>query len=227
MTNVQRDWKEFWNEFSVKAYDYVTLLPEYKRMVDKIVKSVGNNKKVLDAGCGTGNLTLKLARNNEVTAIDYSPTMLKVATEKTKNFDNVLIKQGDVTALLFEDKSFDIVVSVNVLFNLDNPGKAILEAKRVLKDNGILIISTPSKNTGLNKEFMDKVFADAKKGNIGIEKIMKLKKFNKILFEKGGMNFVPTRAQILELLDNGFEIMNIEKIYYGTNFLIRARKTTE
>ena len=61
-----------------------------------------------------------------------------------------------------------------------------------------------------------------------MEKFNKLKKYNKVLFEKGGLKFVPTFDEIEKLLISyAFEIVKKERIYYDINFLICARKTKE
>lgn len=222
---MDRNWKDFWSKFSKEAYDNIILLPENKKMLSRIAELAGTNKKVLDAGCGTGNLTIKLAENNEVTAIDFSPGMIAATMEKIKAMNNVAVKQGDVNSLQFPDKSFDIVTSVNVLFNLENPKKAIKEAHRVLKDDGLFIVSSPLKHEGLTKEFLDKVFVDGKQGGVEKERIIELLDFNKIVFSEGGMKFAPEYPEILNLMDeSNFAVVKADKIYYDTNFLIVARK---
>lgn len=225
MENNKEEWKKFWSEFAINAYDNLHLLQEYKKMQDKISSFVGRDKHVLDSGCGTGNLTVRLAKNNKVTAIDFSLEMLKVTKEKTKGFNNITIKEGDVTSLDFEDNSFDVVVSVNVLFNLDKPEKAIQETNRVLKNNGSFIVSTPLAGAEFNKELSEKVIADSGTVNANRKKVMEALYYNKILFKKGGMKFVPTENQISELFEhNGFKILMKERIYFGCNLLINAIK---
>lgn len=225
MNGSKEYWKQFWNEFAIKAYDYVCLLPENRRMLDAISSLLGHNKKILDAGCGTGNLVVRLAKNNEVIGIDFSHEMLKAAMKKTRNFNNVSIIGGDVTSLEFEDKSFDAVVSVNVFFNLNNPEKAISEANRVLKDNGTFTVSCPLSGVKLDKELLDKVIADSENDNAVRKKIMTLLDHNKFMFDVGGMKFIPTEAQLSQLLQkNGFKILKKERVYYDSNILIHSIK---
>ncbi len=219
-----QDWNDFWSRFSEEGYDYVGILPENKRMLERISNLVGTNRKVLDAGCGSGNLTVRLASNsNHVTAIDFSEAMVKAVQEKVSSLKNVAVQKGNVTQLGFRDGFFDVVVSVNVLFNLDEPEKAVKEMKRVLRSNGRLIISTPSKDAGLSSDFLRRVIVDAREGNVEPEKLKLLERFNRVLFEKGGMKFTPSEDELKILLaKNGLEILTFDKVYYGNNFLVEA-----
>lgn len=101
----------------------------------------GKKQKVLDVGTGPGFLALLCAEmGNEVTAVDLSENMLKKAKE------NALVKslpidfrQGDAEKLQLPYNYFDVVVNKCLLWTLPNPAKAIMEWKRVLKDDGMII----------------------------------------------------------------------------------------
>ncbi len=221
-------WQDFWTEFSKEAYDYTNLLPENKKMIEKIASLAGSGKNVLDAGCGTGNLSIKLAENNKVTALDFNESMVGIAAKKTKHCRNVDLKHGDVTKLPFKKNRFDVVTSVNVLYHLDEPKAAIKEAGRVLKEGGLFIASSPLKGAALSKDFMEKVEQDCRKGNVEPEKFSRLKEYNRVIFEEGGLKFMPEFHEMGELLSsNGFKIMHEERIYYDMNFLICAKKIKE
>jgi len=93
------------------------------------------NEKVLELGCSSGFLTKHLGK---VTAIDTAEDMLKLT--KQKNPDTTLMK-ADMFELPFKDNSFDKVVTMRVWVHLNESDlrKALKEAKRVLKKNGILV----------------------------------------------------------------------------------------
>jgi molybdopterin/thiamine biosynthesis adenylyltransferase/ubiquinone/menaquinone biosynthesis C-methylase UbiE len=222
------EWKKFWSDFAADAYDNLQLMQEYKKMHDRISLLVGKNKCILDAGCGTGNLTMRLAKNNKITALDFSKEMLNITKEKTKGLDNVTIKEGDVSSLDFKEDSFDAVVSVNVLFNLDDPIKAIQEARRVLKKNGSLIVSTPLGNVKFNKELLDKAITLSNLTSEEEKRVREALDYNVTLFKKGGMKFTPTETELCEAFENnGFKITAKEKTYFGSNLLINAIKVKE
>lgn len=220
-----KSWHDFWTRFSEDGYDYTNLLPENRRLLIEIAGLVGNGKKVLDAVCGTGNLTLLLAENNHVTGIDFNESMLNIAAGKTSHASSVILWKGDVTKLPFKASTFDAVTSVNVIYHLDNPQDAIKEAWRVLKPNGLLVITSPLKGLSPSEEFAAKVIKDCKEGNVDMKKFKKLKEYNKILIEQGGLKFAPAVSEIKDMLaSNGFNAINIKTVYYGINFLASARK---
>jgi len=58
------------------------------------------------------------------------------------NFPKLDIRQGDVQSLDFPDNSFDVAIATAVIEHLPNPGKAMREAKRVLRSGGGIIVLT-------------------------------------------------------------------------------------
>lgn len=95
--------------------------------------------KILDAGCGPGAALIYLSQFGEVIGVDISEEALQFAKKRGK------VKKGDVSALPFEDETFDVVVCLDVLYHKwINVKKALLEMKRVLKKNGILFIREPA-----------------------------------------------------------------------------------
>lgn len=97
--------------------------------------------KVLDVGTGPGLFAILMsAKGHDVTAVDVSAEMLNHAKENAENlgseinFVNINGKE-----LPFKDNSFDIVISRNVLWNIEEPKKALKEWMRVLNYNGRII----------------------------------------------------------------------------------------
>jgi ubiquinone/menaquinone biosynthesis C-methylase UbiE len=94
--------------------------------------------KVLDAGAGTGRLSVRLYdAGARVTALDISPEML--AKLKHKNPDIELI-EGDMENMPFEDESFDMVFSSLALVHIKKVDRFLDECYRVLKDDGKLVL---------------------------------------------------------------------------------------
>lgn len=98
--------------------------------------------KILDVGCGTGEMSLLLAEmGHHVTGIDLSYEMLSIARSKANARNlKVVFEPGDAESLLFEDETFDVVINRHLLWTLPNPKKALLEWKRVIRKGGLIII---------------------------------------------------------------------------------------
>lgn len=103
-------------------------------------------KKVLDVGCGAGyGADLIASKASEVIGMDICEEAIDYAKQQYKR-ENVKFCVGDATHLNFlKDKEFDVVVSFEVIEHITAYFQYLKEIRRVLKDNGILIISTPNK----------------------------------------------------------------------------------
>jgi SAM-dependent methyltransferase len=119
----------------------------------------GAQGRVLDAGCGNGNLLLRALKNEnpknekgialaekvplQVIGMDFSGNMLGRAALRANDEDRTGFFQGSVTSLPFRDQSFDRVVSSGVLTCLPNAqaaARALQEFYRVLKPEGVLVV---------------------------------------------------------------------------------------
>jgi len=127
------------NPFVVSRYENVLKLLENELDI--------RNKKILDLGCGDGVLTNYLnTKKSKAYGIDYSSEAINFAKEKTAS-KNINFIQGSAYELPFSDNYFDAIVSSDVIEHLDNVDKYLEEIKRVLKYDGIVVISTPIKFT--------------------------------------------------------------------------------
>lgn len=98
---------------------------------------------VVDFGTGTGRmLTLFAGKARRVEGIDLSHQMLTVARSKLEaaGAANASVRHGDATASPYPDNSASLVIIHQVLHFLDDPGRALLEAARVLAPGGRLIV---------------------------------------------------------------------------------------
>jgi len=105
--------------------------------------------KVLDIGCGSGDLALFYVKKGAIYAgIDLSHNMIKRA-----NFNYVdLARQGKATFqvadcenLPFSDREFDVLSAVALIEYLPDPSKALDEISRVIKTGGYVLITVPNK----------------------------------------------------------------------------------
>jgi len=96
-----------------------------------------NNKKVLDIGCGEGQLIRQITKNGTSTNIIGIDTI----QPKSQTFSFV---NGNATKLPFKPESFDTAFALDVLEHIPNASLAIRQAWKVLKQEGILVISVPT-----------------------------------------------------------------------------------
>lgn len=125
----------------------------WKALLQKIIP--GEGLKVLDVGCGTGEMSLILAAmGHHVTGIDLSEKMMEKGKTKAKKIsDNsgkldLEFKVGDAENPPFEGGIFDAVVTRHVLWTLPNPQKAVSGWARVLKNGGKLVVIDSLWNDG-------------------------------------------------------------------------------
>lgn len=103
------------------------------------------DKVVLDIACGEGygtNLLSSYAK--DIIGVDISSETVEAAKEKYKK-NNLNFKVGSATQIPLEDKKVDVVVSFETIEHLRDHETMLQEFKRVLKEDGILIISSPDK----------------------------------------------------------------------------------
>jgi len=102
-------------------------------------------KLALDAGCGAAHGVYLLASDcHAVIGIDISVTALTYA-RRYHSGDNIEFLAQDATNLGFKSETFDVVLSFEVIEHLKSHRAYLREIRRVLKDGGILLISTPNK----------------------------------------------------------------------------------
>lgn len=109
----------------------------------EVLKEISwKGKRVLDAGCGTGELAyyIACAGAQEVIGVDYSEEAIAAAKE-TYLRKNLEFRCGDI-ALIKE--RFDAVVSLGTLEHLDNPFGALKQLSSLLNPKGSLIITCPN-----------------------------------------------------------------------------------
>ena len=101
------------------------------------------NRKILDLGCGGGDLMLKFIKNgaNQISGIDQSGLMLSEA--RRLGIDATHLTHGSFEKTKFKSKSFDIVISRFAIQHLKSFTKLYLEVMRILKSKGHFIFVVP------------------------------------------------------------------------------------
>ena len=130
------------------AYDLLCRwigLGERFRRFELELLAADSPKKVLEVGCGSGELLRRLAerfRKAEITGLDIDPRMLDLARGKLPSERQVRLECGTAEALPFPAASFDLVLSSLMLHHLDSATKrrALADWRRVLAPEGTLVL---------------------------------------------------------------------------------------
>jgi len=112
--------------------------------ISQVMQHVSNGPgKVLDLGCGCGDLFEPLrAKGKEIIAVDNDSDVIEYL-KSNKDLTNVYLVNQDVTSTDVESNSINIVLALDIIEHVPQQEKLIMEIKRVLKHNGILILTTP------------------------------------------------------------------------------------
>jgi len=115
----------------------------HQRLLDQL-QAVPDGARVLDAGCGTGGFLLRLAR--------HRPGLVRVGVEldrdaalRARRKAEAPVVNGSVLALPFADRSFDAVISSDVLCHEGvDQDRALEELRRCLAPGGLLLLNLPA-----------------------------------------------------------------------------------
>lgn len=132
----------------------------FRRVNLKFKEKLGDvkNKKILDVGCGSGDLSFYLAQKGAiVTGIDLSKNSIEVCKDEAKLRGlNIDFREMNAQIPDFENKSFDIIVGSRVIHHLPNLELFFKECKRILKYKGYIVFIEPLKKNiivELNRKF--------------------------------------------------------------------------
>jgi len=121
-------------------------------------------KRVLEAGIGTGKNIPYFGLDHEVTGIDLTPGMLRLAARRARKHDStVSLQLGDVQHLEFPNDSFDAAVATFVFCSVPDPVKGLSELRRVFKPGGTVYLlehmRSPHETVGKIMDFLNPVTA--------------------------------------------------------------------
>jgi ubiquinone/menaquinone biosynthesis C-methylase UbiE len=163
---------EFYNDVKFPNYDDIdsfgTLLDKSAKsiFVKKLDDEIPFNSRVLEAGCGTGQLSIALSRyGRKIHSIDLSKGSLIEAKKfiNQNEIKNVQLYKMNIFNLCFPKNYFDIIISNGVLHHTHNPKLAFDKLSECLKPNGIIVIGLYHKYGRIVqniRQFLIKIFGE-------------------------------------------------------------------
>ncbi|RAP53400.1 MAG: hypothetical protein BZ138_01055 [Methanosphaera sp. rholeuAM270] len=195
-------------------------IPKYPEMLAALINAIPDyreNPKILDLGCGTGNITLKVLERfpkAQVTCLDLSENMIEIAKEKLSQYDNVTYVIGDFTEVILDEK-YDAIISSLALHHIPSDEekeemyRGIYDA---LKENGVfynadVLLANSKYNSKLNERISQKDMLD---NGVTLEEIKQHE-------DKQDANDIPTTLyNHIAMLENvGFKEIDVIWKYYS------------
>ena len=112
---------------------------------------LGPGDRLLDVGFGSGKLLSEVLCQEgraKAAGLDLSEEMVRLARWRMRTFiqeGRLEIRQGSIDAMPFEDARFSRLISVNTLYFWPSPASALAECRRVLEDQGELLLCFDAK----------------------------------------------------------------------------------
>jgi len=134
-------YEEFFEEKDNVSYMVDARMRVRRDTILNYLKEFPSNLKILDIGCGLGDVLAELPDSYTLFGVDYAKSNVSYA--KTRLKGNAEIFNSSIYELPFDSNSIDIGLCLEVLEHIENDEKAVREISRVIKPGGILIAAVP------------------------------------------------------------------------------------
>ena len=224
------------------VYDYIfESFPPYRDLRREVLELVeaaipaGANRgaiRILNAGCGPGNLAINLAEAGfAVVGLDRYGALIEVAREKrrAKHLTNLAFQHADLASgNTFREGAFDQVVSVHSLYVHPNPRQKLTEVHRVLKPGGHVVLVNHTRRV----PFRSTLGETLRRGDPGAALRCLLWVVPNAIFEatrrRIGPHYWGEAEFAAHLREAGFTLLAMRRTFVdGASLLMWARKNTE
>lgn len=230
-----------WNRY-MACYDALEKMSSYKQNIDDVSHSLPRveGSEILDAGSGTGNLSILLRRRGaNVVSLDFSRSAIDKHLQKDPT---ARVIEGSLEQQLpFADNSFDTICCISVLFTLTRTGcaSALKEFNRVLRPGGSLVtsVAAPGKrNSALLFRHFKSIVTGSRPASERISALMDLPNILRVAYYNRLLQRLPdwngyhrfTEMELREFLEAAsFKRIEVGRTYAGQFYLASARKVEE
>ncbi len=137
----------FWDDIAQSYAEKPVELPEaFEDKIRHTIAKMEPDHTVLDIGCGTGSLALRLAPSGgHIHGLDVSSQMIRIAREKASEVENVTFHVGafDPSFDVFPARSLDGICAYSLLHLVTDGAAALARMYEALRPGGFLVTSTP------------------------------------------------------------------------------------
>jgi len=225
--------QKFWAKY-FKVYDVLNLLIPYQELLNAVVEELDIKKgeKVLEAGCGTGNLALKIKeKGGEVIGLDNCEEALKVYKRKDSSANTIL---ADLSGKLpFPDNYFDKIASNNTLYTFPKQKQLeiLKEFFRILKRGGKVVIANPQKGWSPFKIYVEGIEKNLKQEGFWrtvlkvfkmIVPTAKILYYNAQIKKESNYCFLEPKEQRQLLKEAGFSMVSESKEVYADQAILNS-----
>ncbi len=134
-------YEEFFEEKDNVSYEIDARMRVRRDTILNYLKEFPGNLKILDIGCGLGDVLSELPDNYTLFGVDYAKSNVNYAKIRLKGKAEIF--NSSIYELPFESYSVDIGLCLEVLEHIEDDEKAVREISRVIKPGGILIAAVP------------------------------------------------------------------------------------
>lgn len=230
--------KLLWQVYA-PIYDSLLLLKPYSEYLAHCADllDVRSGESLLDVGCGTANLLLKVKRGR-IVGLDGASFMLSLAKLKTfllglwrRSAQKVWFLRADgIQSLPFFENTFDHVACLSTIHSFPDPESSVSEMIRVLKPGGRLLLTVPLPITtgSIVKDHLQNASLPRLILSFIALPILLFVLIINLLQEKwhrDGIYKFLTTEEVIDIVNRlGLEVIMVEKCFSGTYTLLLARK---
>ena len=148
MHNIWNFWANKYDRLWVQKY---SLKPTRDCITQTLIDINNKNIKVLDLGCGPGQLISELTQkftNIEITGIDFSEKMIEISSKRNPTAKHIKMDTKELSKL---DDQYDIIICTHSLPYYKHPKDVFKQLHRLLKNDGKILVGFASGNSIYDK----------------------------------------------------------------------------